>query len=166
METMSTYTKTFIICPHCGAHTNSSVDHLDCGQSFGPWYCDKCGGGYCGNANGTTTEVRMVADTFKKTLDLLVLNPHDKPIYFVMKGRHYQPKTDIDNEKKRFFYEQHSCPTNWIINTILISVDGDTDPHGFMKFVRSVPHPAIPDNKDIEDEIKAICAEFPELKAL
>lgn len=58
---MSTYTKTFIICPYCNTRTDSSIDHLKTGQAFGPWYCNKCGGGYKGKVNGVDTEVQKVA---------------------------------------------------------------------------------------------------------
>ncbi len=158
---MSTYTKTFIICPHCGAHTDSSVDHLEAGCEFGPWYCDECGGGYQGKANGAATEVQKVASRFSKTLDLLMLEPHDKPIYFVMAGKRYHANPGDEYDGKRYFYEEHSCPTNWICNTVMISVDGDTDPHGFLKFVRSIPRTVMPDDPNAEDD--TIIAAFPEV---
>lgn len=158
---MNTYTKTFMICPHCGAHTNSSVDRLESGQSFGPWYCDECGGGYKGNANGAATEVQKVSSRFSKTLDLLMLEPHDKPIYFVLTGKCYHANPSDEEDEKRYFYEEHSCPTNWIGDTVMISVDGDTDPHGFLKFVRSIPSPVMPDDLNGEDE--TIITAFPEV---
>lgn len=37
-----------------------------------------------------------------------------------------------------FFYEEHSCPTNWLRQCASVIEDGDNDPHGFLKFVRSV----------------------------
>lgn len=158
---MSTYTKIFMICPHCGAHTDSSVDYLDVGESFGPWYCDECGGGYQGNANGAATEVHKIKSRFSKTLDLLVLEPHDKTIYFVLLGNRYHPEPDDGYDGKQFFYESHSCPTNWIGKTVMISVDGNTDPHGLLKFVRSVPSLALPDDPNTEDKI--IITAFPEV---
>lgn len=158
---MSTYTRTFMICPDCGAHTNFSVDHLEAGQSFGTWYCDECGCGYKGNAAGAATQVQKVESRFSKTLDLLVLEPHDKPIYFVMAGKRYHAKPGDEYDGKRYFYEEHSCPINWIGDTVMISVDGDTDPHGFLKFVRSIPRPVMPDGSNAKDE--TIIAAFPEV---
>ena len=162
---MSTYTKNCMICPHCGARTDASVDHLKAGQSFGPWYCDECGGGYQGKANGAAIEVQKMSSRFSKTLDLLVLEPHDMPIYFVMAGKTYHAKPDVDDDYdgKQYFYEEHSCPTNWIGKTVMISSDGDTDPHGLLKFIRSIPRPSMSDNPYAVDEV--IIAAFPEVAA-
>lgn len=53
-------------------------------------------------------------------------------------------------EEKEYFYETHSCPTNWIGEAVCIIEDGDTDPHGFLEFVRAtfVSKEAEPDNPD------------------
>ena len=155
---LTTYTRTFIVCPHCGAPTESSVDHLKAGQTFGPWYCEECGGGFQGKANGAQTEIEVVSSSFRKTLDLLVLEPQEEPVYFVMKGFHSQGSSEEDEQDStRFFYEEHSCPTNWIRDTAMISVGGDVDPHGFLKFVRSVPQPKL---NGSENQITEI---FPEV---
>jgi hypothetical protein len=105
--------------------------------------------------------VQKVSSRFSKTLDLLILEPHEKPIYFVMAGKRYREKPDDEDDGKRYFYEEHSCPTNWIGDTVMISVDGDTDPHGLLKFVRSIPSPVMPDDPNAEDE--TIIAAFPEV---
>lgn len=159
---MNTYTKTCVICPHCGAQTGSSVDHLTAGTSFGPWYCDACGGAYTGTANGSETQVIKNDHRFSRTFDLLVLEPQAKPVYFVMAGKSYhrgQPDKDAA-ENKRYFYEEHSCPTNWIGNASMIAIDGDTDPHGILSFVRSVP---VDMNFDPNDEDELITDAFPEV---
>jgi ribosomal protein L37AE/L43A len=161
-DSMTTYTKTFIICPHCGIHTDSSIDHLKIDNTFGPWFCEKCGGGYTGSIgnNRVVTLKKYTKSRFNKTLDLLVLEPQDKPIYFVLTGRHYQTIPDDAYDGVQYFYEEHSCPTNWIGNTVMISVDGNTDPHGFLRYVRSMPSrlSGIP-NARAEEIIKA----FPEV---
>lgn len=160
---MNTYTKTFIICPHCDAHTNSSIDHFQKGESFGPWHCDECGRQFQGKANGKETQVSKVnGDFFSKTLDLLVLPPIDKPVYFVLEGKRYHDHLNDDYDGKQFFYEEHSCPTNWIRNTIMIANAGDTDPHGLLQFVRSIPAPTFSGNCMEDDEV--IISNFPEVK--
>lgn len=159
---MSTYTKTCVICPHCGAQTDKSVDHLPAGTSFGPWYCDACGGAYTGTANGSETQVIKNDRRFSRTFDLLVLESQTKPVYFVMAGKNYhlgQSDKDAD-EYKRYYYEEHSCPTNWIGDASMIAIDGNTDPHGILSFVRSVP---VAMNFDPNEEDELIMAAFPEV---
>jgi len=155
---MNTYTKTCIICPHCGAKTGSSIDHLVSGAKFGPWYCDECGHGYGGVANGVETVLEKSEQRFDKTLDLLVLDPSDKPVFFVLAGKRFVDHADDDGGNTRYFYEEHSCPTNWIGEAVMIAVGGDTDPHGLLRYVRSVP--ATSDAHDDE-----IIAAFPEVAA-
>lgn len=159
---MNTYTKTCVICPHCDAQTDSSIDHLPTGTSFGPWCCEACGGAYTGVANGSETQVIKNDLRFSRTLDLLVLEPQNKPVYFVMAGKSYyrgRPDKHVA-DNKYYFYEEHSCPTNWIGNTSMIAVGGDTDPHGIFSFVRSVP---VTMNFDPNDENELIMAAFPEV---
>ena len=159
---MNTYTKTCVICPHCGAQTDSTVDHLSAGQSFGYWYCDKCGGAYSGKANGAATEITKSDKRFSRTFDLLVLEPQKEPVYFVMAGKDYHDghinQDTVDS--KRYYYEEHSCPINWIGNASMIAVDGDTDPHGFLSFVRSVP---VSIGFDPNDEDELTVNAFPEV---
>lgn len=154
---MNTYTKTCIVCPHCNAKTDSSIDHLKPGESFGPWHCDSCGGSFTGTANGSETQVVKGRWYFKKTYDLLVLEPQDKPVYFVIGGRNY----DGDNgEHKRYFYEEHSCPINWLRDISMISFDADVDPHGVLSYMRSVEIPA---NLEPSAEDQFIISQFPEV---
>ena len=112
-------------------------------------------------ANGANTTLEKVACRFSKTLNLLALEPHDRLIYFVVAGMRYHERPGDDVDSSRYFYEEHSCPTNWISKTVMISVDGDTDPHGFLTFVRSVPMPTMPGDPNEDDAL--MIAAFPEV---
>lgn len=35
-------------------------------------------------------------------------------------------------------FEEHSCPTNWLRDCVAVIESKDTDPHGFLTFVRAV----------------------------
>lgn len=37
--------------------------------------------------------------------------------------------------EQRYFYNQHTCPTNWIGEIVEIIFKGDRDPHGVFEFV-------------------------------
>jgi hypothetical protein len=38
-------------------------------------------------------------------------------------------------EQERYFYNEHTCPTNWLQDIQQIEFEGDTDPHGVFEFV-------------------------------
>lgn len=73
---------------------------------------------------------------------LLKLEGAAKPLFFVMEERYGKPDEDDYQGHRRYFYEEHSCPTNWLGHCVAIIEAGDRDPHGFLSFVRSVPIPA------------------------
>lgn len=147
-----TSTKTYLHCPHCEKQTNSTVDHVGLDKSrkqtssFGPWYCNHCGGSFLGKAlEDGSIELTLLEDKMIVTHDLLMLPanlPH--PVYMVMNGQRnsvYEKAaadSDEDVNDRSYFYESHSCPTNWIPNIVRMIYDGDTDPHGLIKFVRGV----------------------------
>ena len=101
-------------------------------------------------------------------LHLLRLTPQTEPVYFVLRRpdfglrdrrRAFDPA--LDNESQTFFFDEHSCPTNWINHISMISVGGDHDPHGLLEHVRTVPAPAQQDEPEDEDDLTL--ALFPEL---
>lgn len=74
----------------------------------------------------------------RKTLVLLKIDGRDGPIYFVVEGLSTWPTTLPELlEQARYFYEEHTCPTNFI-RVPMISEAGDHDPHGVFEFVDAV----------------------------
>jgi hypothetical protein len=72
---------------------------------------------------------------------LLKLEGAEKPLFFVMEERYGSPAEEDYQSHRRYFYEEHSCPTNWIGDCVAVIENGDTDPHGYLTFVRSAPVP-------------------------
>jgi hypothetical protein len=87
----------------------------------------------------------------KRCMVLLKFEGKEGPIYFVMDHkRHYEKDRDDDaQEVVKYFFEEHSCPTNWIHECVAVIEDGDADPHGFLQFVRSVD---VPDDLNIHHD--------------
>lgn len=76
----------------------------------------------------------------RKTLNLLCIRRaiRAESVYFVVEGLSEWPATlEEVNYRAKYFYETHSCPTNFV-QVALIAVDGDADPHGIFEFVDSV----------------------------
>ena len=144
--TLVTETKTYLNCPHCGERA-SVVDHILAGQprSFGPWYCDECGRSYTGSlAADGTIDLELAAAVRTATLNLLTIPPRDEPVYLVVHGGRYG---DDHNEggTTAYYYDEHTCPTNWVSEVEAFILDGDSDPHGVAQFVRRVDTPPLPE---------------------
>ena len=133
--------RSHIVCPYCGHDDGFSCDHIT--GSFGPWHCKACGYSIRGTrtADGSF-DIEQCAERRIDTVDVLLLKPNDKPVYFVLKGMRFEyppssPNHDPNRDEadsKRFFYEEHSCPTNWL-EPKMVYYDGDADPHGLLEFV-------------------------------
>lgn len=150
------------ICPHC-EEVDATLGHLEEGSTFGPWYCDSCGRAYAGVYRGEATKI-FKDDKGRRKLDTLVLLEYprtDKPLRFLIKGRRYVENEDQEYDGSGYFYEEHSCPTNWLKDCAMVAFDGDTDPHGFLRYVREIDCPDLPDNCMEEDE--ALIQLFPEM---
>lgn len=76
-------------------------------------------------------------------LVLLKLEAGDRRVFFVLKQPiyAYQKAADWTPESDHYFFEEHSCPKNWLKDVVGIIENGDEDPHGFLKFVRAVDIP-------------------------
>lgn len=166
-----TYTQTYIHCPHCG-EKGHRVDHLfgseqrGHGTSFGPWYCDSCGGAFRGKILADNSlDLELLDDQKVETLDLLVLEPQDKPVYFVIRGMGFRKIGEVtDFENKEFFYESHSCPTNWLRDIERLVIEDDDDPHGLLRFVRSIDAASATPQEQGNYSEPDVFATFPEMK--
>lgn len=103
----------------------------------------------------------------EKHLVLLKLEAGECRVFFVLKQS--KQNDDWKPENYQYFYEKHSCPTNWFHDIVAVIEDGDADPHGFLDFVavRDIPEGFDPDrpgntNSGI-DEAEVWAELFPEL---
>lgn len=82
-----------------------------------------------------------------KTYDLLVLPPQDKPVYFIVE-RPDDPRYNQTDAQRKFLYESHSCPTNWL-QPVYMRHDGDSDPHGLIRYVANRKESDLPPSDDV-----------------
>ena len=142
-------------CLACGEHL-FHVEHLfrsaeqydkGDGYSAGPWYCDEC---------GTANELRMYADgrVTARSLDkkclrtsvVLKLPPQKEPVYFLMEGMRFteewpnpgETQEEHNHSRDRYFYEEHSCPTNWLKDVQEVMIGSDCDPHGLWHYMGTI----------------------------
>lgn len=77
---------------------------------------------------------------------VLMKRPADD-LYFVLEHSASDPQY-VTDDHLRYLFNEHSCPTNWIDQTVAVIDNGDGDPHGFMEFVGTADVPY----EDIDDE--------------
>ena len=87
----------------------------------------------------------------KPTLVLLKRNG----IYLVVNGHG-------DAEHDMYFYNEHTCPTNYMGDVEAVIYEKDADPHGVFEWVATIDKP-----EDFEEglprEFNELCVLFPEL---
>lgn len=86
---------------------------------------------------------------------LLKVQPSDH-LFFVLRVRDYNFVGDEGHDN--YFYDEHTCPTNWTNEIVAVIENGDPDPHGFATFVAARPEPAA-----FEENDYAYMAVFPEI---
>ena len=140
------------VCPHCG-RVAGRLDHLLAmaatkPYNFGSWICHSCNHYYAGTLSiidGTPSVTTVKPDKPKseEVYDLLVLPPQDEPVYLIVSTEDYGHK----DRDQSFYYNEHTCPTNWIKNVVGIVIGADSDPHGLFEFVgRTYHHEASAEN--------------------
>lgn len=123
-------------CPNC--MEGSWRSGLDVGYSSA-WTCDKC------HMESRVTRVNEtdfeVAPTGRKQTPVTVTlrSPTTPPITVKVNTWKYAHSQDLPLEEyvdnQRYFYNEHTCPTNWLRDIEQIEFEGDRDPHGVFEFV-------------------------------
>lgn len=149
------YVKRFFRCP-CGPEGEEwGIEHLLDGTvprgTAGPWYCHTCGVAWNIEIKGPPGLTVKLTDSGRRcarTLVILKLDPKDMdghPLFFMTEGVAFAPnETDggepvISPGQDEYFYNEHTCPTNWLKRVREIAIEGDHDPHGLFRYVETRP---------------------------
>lgn len=83
-----------------------------------------------------------------RTLVLLAIDTAEGvPVYFIVEGLAGTGDIKEMEEHERYFYEEHTCPTNFVgphgkdsegYGVVALYHGGDRDPHGVFRYVRAV----------------------------
>jgi hypothetical protein len=76
-------------------------------------------------------------------LVLLRVDPESHPLYFVIRARRYPHDEGAEDGHDAYYYNEHTCPTNWTADILAVISKGDEDPHGFAEYVRRRAAPAL-----------------------
>lgn len=136
-----------IPCPN-GCRHEWTVDHLfvaplavlpgQTHRKVGPWSCHVCGESWDLFYDSDTVMLeRTDRPAYRREFVLLELPPQYQPVRFKLAVWNYDPTLPREERTDRatYFYEEHTCPTNWMREVVEISVGENSDPHGLFRFV-------------------------------
>lgn len=131
----------FVCCPACGEDSHR-VDHLfedanthgSC--DFGPWYCSECGAAFRGQVVGTDVFTELIPEK-RKDRSLVLLKYNN--LLLMVEGMYFDGKLDKEND--RYFYEEHTCPVNFMHNVeaVVDLESNEPDPHGMFEYIGTMP---------------------------
>ena len=154
--TITVETTTYVHCPSCNAKA-WPIDHVLADKALLDTLCWSCP--YCGVACElhikSPTEVEIVINSNMSIsvpcLHLLKMRPQDHPVFFVIRSFDYYRGHDgqAPFANAKYYYEEGTCPVNWIADIEMIAAGNNTDPHGLFEYVTSVDLPFnAPDDVD------------------
>lgn len=136
--------KRVVECPVCQEH-EFTIEHL-----FGDlqgreccWSCDQCSTRFSFLVKDDVFTMEKIAPDHMRSL-VLLQSLVDPKLHVVTKGftrladTGDKPPYEETADNKRYYYEEHTCPTNFMRGVERIIYDGDFDPHGIFKYVRHV----------------------------
>jgi hypothetical protein len=99
-------------------------------------------------ADGTTIDRASDRERIQVWVLLRARTWDGDPLYFVL--RTYRYGSNWDEGAFEYFYNEHTCPTNYLGVEAVIA-HGDDDPHGALEFVAAVDVPAVDSDESDED---------------
>lgn len=154
-EPVQTQQKTVFLCPSCKREV--SLSHLLNRENLLPedmyWTCDECGNSFkMTRGEGTLLAQKAIPPSPEpeyKKLVLLEIPPREHSLFFVVEATQYRTEEECGSGDE-YFYNEHTCPTNWIrhVRDIIDTSDLSTDPHGVAQYRGSIRL-----TEDIDDKI-------------
>lgn len=137
-------TKRVIECPECEQH-EFTIEHLFAAHMNGracQWSCGECSHRFNFVVKDDVFTMEKIEQNHWRSL-VLLQSEVDPKLYIVTKGftrlmkDGVRPPYEETAEHNRYYYEEHTCPTNFM-SVERIIYNGDYDPHGIFKYVRHV----------------------------
>jgi hypothetical protein len=132
-------TKLFVSCPTC-KKGEFRIDQIPVGAQYGPWECRICYA-YAMVRRLSSVDTQIdAAEGRKQTPITVTLQSRTEP-KIILKLNAWKYEFSQNNtpeefqEHERYYYNEHTCPTNFVSQIEQIIFEGDRDPHGVFEFV-------------------------------
>lgn len=153
---VKTETKVYAVCPCCNdyqwtvSHLFDVIKKQSSTKDYyaACWDCHKCHANFDIRIYGPDrvefSQIPSKEDPFVPALVLLKSDHEVNPIYAFVETRSMlksvmesqQPKAnEFESGHLEYYYDQHTCPTNWFRDVTKLIQGGDDDPHGCFTFV-------------------------------
>jgi len=107
--------------------------------SVGPWYCDACGAGVMLVKNNGLVNYKITGERKVDRLVLLDMAKDAKDVKIIVEGmRHEGGRHGSEEGDDKYFYNEHTCPTNYLTGIVKIIEGEDADPHGIFEFNKGI----------------------------
>jgi hypothetical protein len=137
--TGKTKLKLYLCCPTPNCPGELSASHIKDGQEFGPWMCKTCNGYFKGRREGVSFELTLMPELHTDKITVTLQSQTTPPITLRINSYQYSGPNPMNAEDAwnhaRYFYNAHTCPTNYMRDVTEIIYEGSSDPHGVFEFV-------------------------------
>ena len=135
----------YVACPACGKGEHQ-VSHLAVGTRTA-WYCHEEGCRRRFSLTVVSGGYVVLEVMNERCVATLVTLRSSKPVTIVVEGMRFVKDGDVQDEMEearqdRYFYEEHTCPTNYLRVLEVRDDSGDKDPHGIFEYIGTVLRPA------------------------
>ena len=133
-------TKLHLPCPSC-TKPAGTIDHLKGHDVESMWYCDHCGSQIAFKLKNGNLQTALTGERVDKTLVLL----REDNIGLIVEGMRFLHKDGTNDtsmvENDAYFYDEHTCPTNYMrhVKAVIDLGNADVDPHGIFRYVCTLP---------------------------
>ena len=133
LKTVKVLQRRYILCPECNKN-EFYVEHIwNDGKTYN-WYCDNCGKMINIVSKNDQVKVEFTGKVNPRALSFLTY----KNLGIIVEDLVIDPKTMY--EDKRYFFEEHYCPSNYFRDTLEV-IDLTVpypDPHGIFKYEKTI----------------------------
>lgn len=142
----TTRQQTVVECPKCKFEINTAwyvnlvLSERVKAKGKEPTFEQTCRGCDAAFKFHVTTPTDITYEEIKpsKISGLMLVKHHTEELYMVVEQTFYEDRrTGEFNLDLEYFIDEHTCPTNWF-KVLMVAENGDVDPHGVFRWVRSV----------------------------
>lgn len=142
-------------CPNCRHENLCQKDFPKPFSSPSVQKCSNCAKNFKFWINETAAGFELVCEDAPPThVEVLCLLKYHRPgvPLFIIVHDSAPIKNDVPDLDLTYYFDEGTCPTNYLGQVLMICDEGDPDPHGVFQFVRAVPVEKIAKHLNVKRE--------------